>query len=458
MHISDSLVFYIAAFRNIVESFRLNNPSKPKEATGRFVWRRLIGSRKRPVSSIPDIAVLQRIKVLAGLPEDHLIALANQLQLAEAQENQVLLSLGSNEQASIFVVQGKIQLLAEDGRSKTLRVDEDQEMRPIAQLRPSIYDVTALGPVTYLKIDRDQLIEFAKLSEAASSDISVHSLFSDDDEDDNSIVNHLYHNLMDNSIKLPSLPSVADRVQGVYRGEDTDVDTLAHILVSYPDVARKIKNVARCANNDRLSSIEKLRYSIKRLGTPAVYSMIMTYAVGKLVRRLPVAHLQRVKSFWDHSLGVAAIARILAKQTRSASPDLAMLAGLVHGIGVLVIDDRLLEHHHLKLDHLEIDHAIQVMRPEISSLLLRKWDYDNELIQVAEECGDWSRDHEGPADLCDLILVANYYALLHSDTNRTLPGAHAVPAIEKLRVSPDQAIDAIKQMPNVKRNIKKLFI
>lgn len=46
-----------------------------------------------------------------------------------------------------------------------------------------------------------------------------------------------------------------------------------------------------------------------------------------------------------------------------------MLAGPIHGIGVLVIDDRLLEHHHLMLDHLEVDHAIQAMRPQISSLL-----------------------------------------------------------------------------------------
>ena len=121
----------------------------------------------------------------------------------------------------------------------------------------------------------------------------------------------------------------------------------------------------------------------------------MTYAVGKLVKRLPMNHMQRVSSFWDHSLNVAAISRILAKKSRSFSPDLAMLAGLIHGIGVLIIDDRLLQHHELMLDHLEIDHAIQVMRPEISGLLLRKWDFGDDLILVAEECGDWSRNQPG---------------------------------------------------------------
>jgi HD-like signal output (HDOD) protein len=308
-----------------------------------------------------------------------------------------------------------------------------------------------------MKVDVQKLIEVMDLSESSLADISVHSMFTDDDEEDNSIVNHLYRNLMDNSIKLPSLPSVAERIQRIYRGKATDIDAMVHILISYPDIARKINNVARCASNDKLNATGKIRYSINKLGMRALYCLIMTYAVGKLVKRMPHAHLQRVGSFWHHSLNVAALSRILAKKTRTFSPDEAMLAGLIHGIGVLVIDDQLLEHHQLLLDHLEIDHAIQVMRPEISSLLLRKWDFANELILVAEECGDWSRNPDGPADLCDLVLVANYYGMMQGDVNHSLPKINSIPAMEKLGITPQGSIDAIKEATVVRRNIKKLF-
>jgi HD-like signal output (HDOD) protein len=134
-----------------------------------------------------------------------------------------------------------------------------------------------------------------------------------------------------------------------------------------------------------------------------------------------------------------------------------MLAGLTHGIGILVIDDFLLQHHDLMLDHLEIDHAIQVMRPEISSLLLRKWNFGDDLILVAEECGDWSRDKDGPADLCDLVLVANYFGLMKSDRNKSLPDVDAMPAIEKLGITPEVIISAIKESSIVRKNIEKLF-
>jgi len=396
--------------------------------------------------------------VISGLSEDHLIVLANQLKVLTAKNKQFLIKTGSTENTSLYVINGKVSLGARDGKTRVITVDDTQELKPIAQLRPCIYDVKALGPVSYLKIDRQKFIDFMQLSEVASIDISVHSLFTDCDEEDNSIVNHLYHNLMDNSIKLPSLPSVASRMQQIYRGKSTDLESMVQLLISYPDISRKITNVARCAKHSELTTKEKIRYSIRHLGILAVYCLIMTYAVGKLVKRLPLNHMQRVSSFWDHSLNVAAISRILAKKNRSFSPDLAMLAGLIHGIGVLVIDDRLLQHHDLMLDHLEIDHAIQVMRPEISGLLLRKWNFGDDLILVAEECGDWSRNHPGPADLCDLVLVANYYGMMQSDKNHSLPKVSSIPAIEKLGITPTESINAIKESTVVKRNIKKLFV
>lgn len=406
---------------------------------------------------IPDVSTLRRIDAIGGLSEGHLIAIANRLQLFDARPGEVLLDFDSTDSKSLYVVTGKVSLRARDGRVKFVSVGHNDPIDPIAQLRPSVYRITAINHVTYLRIDRQTLIDYAELSAADADDISVHSLFSDDDATDCSVINQLYRNLMNNEIKLPSLPSVAARVQRIYQGEDTDVDALCHVLVNYPDVAQKLDNVARCAKRDDLNALHKLRLAIDRLGLQPTYCLVMTYGVGKLVNRLSRKHMLRVSSFWEHSVNVSAIARILSRKRKPFPPDRAMLAGLVHGIGVLVIDDKLLEHRHLMLDHLEIDHAIQAMRPEISSLLLRKWDFEDDLIEMAEECGDWSRSHDGPPDLSDLVLVANYYALLHSDVDHVLPRADAIPAIEALGVTADESIAAIREAPRVGHNIRKLF-
>ena len=98
---------------------------------------------------------------------------------------------------------------------------------PVAQLRPGVYRIAAINHVTFIRIDRQTLIDYAELSAADADDISVHSLFSDDDATDCSVINQLYRNLMNNQIKLPALPSVAARLQQLFDGEDTDIDALA---------------------------------------------------------------------------------------------------------------------------------------------------------------------------------------------------------------------------------------
>ena len=408
------------------------------------------------VIKIPDIAVLRRIKAISELSDDGLIALANQLHIFTAARKELLIKAGSTENASLYIIKGKVSLDAKDGKTTTIEVDESQEMKPIAQLRPCIYDVKALGPVSYLKIEKQKLVEFTQLSDEVSSDISVHSLFNNGNDEDDSVVDNLYRNLIDNSIELPSLPAVAERVQQVYKNDSTNVESMAQILKLYPDISTKINKIARCIQNNQLSEEDKIRFSIEQLGTQAVYCLVMTYSIGWLVNRLPATHMQRINPFWDHSLNVAAISRILAKKTQLFPSDYAMLGGLVHGIGVLLVDDRLLRQNHLMLDHLEIDRAIEAMRPQISSLLLRKWNFNDEFIQVAEECGEWSRDKGAEIDLCDLILAANYFAMMQSDRNYSLPLVNALPAMKKLGITPGEIFSAIAKSEKIKRNIIKL--
>ena len=139
---------------------------------------------------IPDISTLRRIKVTSELPENHLIALANRLEVLTARNKELLLEIGATEKTSLYIIKGKVSLNASDGKTKIITVDESQELKPVAQLRPCIYDVKALGPVDYMKIDTQQFVEFAQITETSVTDISVHSLFAHDDEDE-SIVNQL---------------------------------------------------------------------------------------------------------------------------------------------------------------------------------------------------------------------------------------------------------------------------
>ena len=53
-------------------------------------------------------------------------------------------------------------------------------------------------------------------------------------------------------------------------------------------------------------------------------------------------------------------------------------------------------------------------------------------MRVAGSCGDWYRDHEGPADMADLVVVAQLHARLGQNHAEGLPSLQRMPAFERL--------------------------
>jgi HD-like signal output (HDOD) protein len=406
---------------------------------------------------IPDISTLQRIRAFSGLNEGHLISLANQLRIGTAKKKEFLIRKGANDNDCIFLVQGRVSLVASDGQSKIVSSDDAEEIKPVAQLRPSIYDVLALEPVTYIKINKQKLADIEQSFEVDIGEISLHSLFDAYDEEEGSVVKELWQKLIDGSIHYPSLPSVAERVQHIYKGEETDKDEMVKILSSYPDVAKLISAFVGNAKNEKLGTTDKLFQVIKKRGIETVYTLVMMYSIGRIFSRQPAPLFKQLISFWKNSIAVAAVSRVLAERTKTISPDRAMLAGMVHGIGELVIWEHLLNLQHHMLDQTEVKHVVRSMRPEISALVLRKWQFSDEVVVAAEECEEWSRNEDGVVDVGDLVLLANYINQMARNMIHSLPPVTSIPAMKKLDLKPDELISTIKKSKVVKSNIKKHF-
>ncbi len=407
--------------------------------------------------NIPDIEVLRRIEALSSLADNQLVALANQLRVEKAGKNAVLLKQKDTDPKDIFLISGSVELVAQDGKRRQITVNGNDSIHAIAQLRPSIYDVVTRSKAEYLKINAAKLEEFIEQSSADMGEISVHTLINDQEQEDTSLTRSFFQQLMSKQYNLPAMPSVASRLQGIYRGEQTDINKLVHILVSYPDVVRVLQAIARVDRKADSRMTELIQLSIRRLGVPSSYYLIMIYSVGMLIHRLPANSRQQILPWWEHCLDVAALSRMLAKKTSLVAPDLAMMAGLIHGIGAYALADFLNRQSHLKPSEEELQHIFATNRAQVTGLLLRKWDFGNNVIIAAEECGVWSRKPDTPPDLCDLVLVANYLATLKDNHIEQLPKLNEVPAFRKLQIDNNHGREMLQNIHSVKTNIKKLF-
>lgn len=155
---------------------------------------------------------------------------------------------------------------------------------------------------------------------------------------------------------LPTLPSVAARMLRVGASADVDVDEIARLIESDPAMSARILGLCRKSDKglgDRVTTIKK---AVVMLGIEAVRSAVLSVAVCDMLgipggaERLALDRAVAEGDdgqgegfgrlgYWKHCVGVACAAEIIATANKSLKvpAEEAFLAGLLHGVGRLVL-------------------------------------------------------------------------------------------------------------------------
>ncbi len=135
-----------------------------------------------------------------------------------------------------------------------------------------------------------------------------------------------------------------------------------------------------------------------------------------------------MKALWKHSTHVAAICSVLAEFTKRFDPEHAMLAGLMHDIGIVAILNYIEGYHSEELQPATVDHAIDSLRAQTGGMILRKWGFATDFIVTALEAEEWMRNKGPEPDYCDLVVVAQLHSMVGTDRALSLPAIDQIPA------------------------------
>lgn len=396
--------------------------------------------------SVPSLETLKRLRPLSEFSTEQLNALAQQLNQKTAKKGEVLLELASTEDHHLFILYGEVELRTKDEQLTTMKIKPGERLNPLAQLRPSMYQITAKKEVEYLKFPKQLLTQFSSYSEGYESNNSVEIIESDSTID--AITISVMQDIMSDKLSLPSLPETALKIQAVYQNDLADINSISDILIIDPAITAKLIKVANSVVYQGRVATETLKAAITRLGIDTTYKQVMAYAVNDLFKCSSPTLKNKMTHLWQHSRKVAAISRLLAEETELFDPDLALLAGLVHDLGVIVILEYLEQHHLTDEKEYDVSKIVSSLRPVVTGMLMKKWNFTEETITVAEECEDWFRNKSDEVDLCDLIMIAQYHSYIGTEEMNHLPRIDAVPAMKKLNFSPADSIALIKSSKN----------
>src|SRR5690606_11767212 len=157
---------------------------------------------------------------------------------------------------------------------------------------------------------------------------------------------------------------------------------------------------------------------------------------------------RRIRESWQHSTEVAGICHVLAQHFTKLRPDQAMLAGLVHQIGVLPILTYI-EENDVQTNNVILDNLIDELAPRLGCRILEKWDFSEGLRAVPEACLDFTRT-AAKADYADVVMVAKLQSVAGSDHPYTKMDWAQISAFNRLGLDPEvdstEATDLSEQM------------
>jgi HD-like signal output (HDOD) protein len=222
-------------------------------------------------------------------------------------------------------------------------------------------------------------------------------------------VRELATELTAGDIQLPSFPEVAAQVQKVLSEDDSDSARVVRVLGAEPMLATRVLSMANAAAlNPGGKSVADLRTAVTRLGFDSLRSAAIGFAMAQIKRAKQFKGIERhLSALWQQSVLVAALAFVVARRTDKASPDTAMLTGLVHGVGKLYILTHSMKHPALFGEQATYQRIVHDWHGNIAKALLESWSIAEEIVTAVHSFEDPERDLRGVTGaLADILEVA----------------------------------------------------
>ena len=235
----------------------------------------------------------------------------------------------------------------------------------------------------------------------------------------------------EDKLVLPSLPDQALAIRRLIEKDDASASVIAKAISSDAAMAAKLIKTANSPLYAGSAQVGTCAKAVVRLGAKSTAQLVTTYALRELFSKGSGPLKQRIVELWEHSTEVGAISFVLARLTGRFDPERAMLAGLLHDIAVTCILTYAERIGGADADLDTVDRTIEQLRAQLGGMILRAWNFPEDIVTAAEEAEDWMRDPSPEPDYADLVIVAQLHNLA---TVRKLPvsSIESIPAVTKL--------------------------
>lgn len=344
----------------------------------------------------------------------------------------------------VYLLEGEISITNRLGHQHFLLAENDRFKTPLFDGPEGFVDVTTNSDISLVLFDRNYFELLKKSGELESEkleSISVDAVESD-------VFEKIFTAYSQGMIELPSLPDIAIKVRRAIENENVTIEDVSHIIEADPAIAVHILKVANSPLNRTANPLLTIRDAVMRLGLKSTRDYVLLFSIKNLFVTKSAQFKDLMKGFYQHSVRVAAVCMSISRLQHTLQPEHALLAGLLHDIGVIPIlnySNKMKQTEELVN---ELPDVIDKLKPLVGSMLLKQWGIEESFVCVAENAENWFRNESPELDYGDLVVIAQLQDFIRSQMTGEIPELEKVPAFKK--------ITEISQEPDCRDKIRNL--
>lgn len=135
---------------------------------------------------------------------------------------------------------------------------------------------------------------------------------------------------------LPTLPQVLAKIAAMAESPDTSAADVGRVIAKDQVLSARVLKLVNSAFYGFSRRVSTVTHAMVLLGFNVVKGLVMSASVFDLLQHAKGDGLDR-KHLWDHAIGTARIAGVLAQKIKLHEPEEAIVAGLLHDLGKIVL-------------------------------------------------------------------------------------------------------------------------
>lgn len=331
----------------------------------------------------------------------------------------------------LYLVEGEIELVAGDQVLQVIKAGSDRAKQSLFRIHTHGLEAHCLKNASLLSLNETTYEKYISTikPEINTSGISLNNYQATDG--DAGIINEIHREFHHNEVDLPSMPEIALKINQAVQNESLDFQKIADIVQVDPMISARAVQVANSAMYMGSQPVQTIKRAVQRIGLRAMRTIVMSVIIRNLYTPQSPLIKKRMKTYYHHSIRVGVICHVLAKKIKGFDSEQAFLAGLIHDIGIVPILIRADKHDDIKNNSELLDKLIYSLKTKVGAMLLKQWDFEDELITVAQDAENWQRDVI-KADYCDVVQVAQLHCEMIGGRKLDAPALVELPAFERL--------------------------